>query len=63
MFCPEMPNRIQFGLYAPQNTIWLSIAGYDAGYMYAFVMDKEDPLQYTMIADSDDIKICSYLYK
>jgi hypothetical protein len=63
LFCPEVPNPILFGLYTPKDTIWLSIAGYGAGYMNEFVMNKEEPVKYTMIASADDIEIYSYLYK
>jgi len=54
---------ILFGLYTPKDTIWLSVAGYDTGYLYEFVMHKEEPIQYTMIDDTDGVEICSYLYK
>lgn len=62
LFGPEVSYPILFGLYTPKDTIWLSIAGYDAGYMYEFVMHKKKPIQYTVIEDAD-IEICSYLYK
>jgi hypothetical protein len=63
LFCPEVPNPVLFGLYTPKDTIWLSIAGYDAGYMYEFFMNKEEPVQHTKIAGADDTEIYSYLYK
>jgi hypothetical protein len=63
LYFPEVPNAILFGLYTPKDTVWLSVAGYDAGYMYELVMDKEEPACCTMITDADDIQIYSYLYK
>ncbi|XP_069678702.1 cilia- and flagella-associated protein 44 [Periplaneta americana] len=62
LYFPEVPNPILFGLYTPKDTIWLSLAGYDAGYMYEFEMDKEEPVCCTMIAEADDVEIYCYLY-
>jgi hypothetical protein len=56
-------NAILFGLYTPKNTVWLSVAGYDAGYIYELDMNTEELASCTMIADADDIQIYSYLYR
>ncbi|KDR19694.1 WD repeat-containing protein 52 [Zootermopsis nevadensis] len=62
LYFPQVPNAILFGLYTPKDTVWLSVSGYDAGYMYEMVMDEEEPTCCTMITDADDIQIYSYLY-
>lgn len=63
LYVPEVPNTILFALYTPKDTIWLSVTGYDAGYMYEFDMDKDELVCCTLIAEADDTEICSYLFK
>jgi hypothetical protein len=58
-----VPYPILFGLYTPKDTIWLSMAGYGAGYMHEFVMHKEEPIQYTKREDTGDTEFCSFLYR
>jgi hypothetical protein len=62
-YFPEVPNPILCGLYTPKDTIWLFVAGCDAGYMYEYEINKEEPISCTMIAEADDNGIYSYLYK
>lgn len=49
----------------PDDTIWLSMSGYDAGYIYEYQMDQttDIPFRFKMVDDADDIEISSYLYK
>lgn len=49
----------------PDNTIWLSMGGYDAGYIYEYTMDQKDeiPYRFQMVHDADDTEISSYVYK
>lgn len=59
LYIPPDPNPILFAVYTPANTIWLSVGGYDAGYMYEYVMFRPTPVAATLIADGDDIEIHS----
>lgn len=49
----------------PDDTIWISMAGYDAGYIYEYQMHQtsEIPFRFKMIDDADDLEISSYIYK
>lgn len=49
----------------PEDTIWLSMGGYDAGYIYEYTMDQKDdiPIKYKMVDDADDTEISSFVYK
>lgn len=63
LFFPEIPNRICFITYTPEHSLWLSMGGYDAGYIYEYNMDqKQDiPLKATAIKNGDDIELHHYL--
>ncbi|EDW71227.1 cilia- and flagella-associated protein 44 isoform X2 [Drosophila virilis] len=57
---PSVPNRIIWLRYTNRDTIWLSMAGYDAGYIYELDFESPEPKICTLIADADDIEIHSY---
>ncbi|KAH8333140.1 hypothetical protein KR074_006765, partial [Drosophila pseudoananassae] len=57
---PPIPNAIIWLRYTNRNTIWVSMAGYDAGYVYELEFGQAEPTYSTMIADADDIEIHSY---
>ncbi|KAH8293138.1 hypothetical protein KR044_006149, partial [Drosophila immigrans] len=57
---PPVPNRIHWLRYTDRNTIWVSMAGYDAGYIYELEFDAPEPTYCTLIADADDIEIHCY---
>ncbi|KAJ8984434.1 hypothetical protein NQ317_012497 [Molorchus minor] len=61
---PEVPNKILWLRYTEDETIWLSMAGYDAGYIYEYLIDQKDdaPFRFKMVKDGDDIEISSYVY-
>lgn len=49
-------------MYTDEHTIWLSMGGYDAGYIYEYgFAEDESPYRCTLIKDGDDIEINSYL--
>ena len=50
-------------MYTPRNTIWISVAGYDAGFIYEYIMGKEEPVKCTPVKDAYDITINTYLYR
>lgn len=62
LFIPKIPNKILWLQYTSKGTIWLSMAGYDAGYIYEYEFGKEDPVSCTMIPDGDDIEIHCFTY-
>ncbi|KAH8410145.1 hypothetical protein KR009_006835, partial [Drosophila setifemur] len=57
---PAVPNPILWLRYTTRQTIWVSMAGYDAGYIYELEFGPPEPTYCTMIADADDIEIHSY---
>ncbi|KAJ8927184.1 hypothetical protein NQ314_020460, partial [Rhamnusium bicolor] len=61
---PEVPNKILWLKYTDDKTIWLSMGGYDAGYIYEYLIDQKDdvPYRFQMVNDADDIEISSYIY-
>lgn len=63
---PQPPNKILWMQITPDDTIWLSMAGYDAGYIYEYQMDQttdDVPYRFKMVDDADDIEISSYVHK
>ncbi|KAJ8952048.1 hypothetical protein NQ318_010958 [Aromia moschata] len=61
---PEVPNKILWLRYTENRTIWLSMGGFDAGYIYEYLIDQKDdtPYRFKMVDDADDIEISSYVY-
>ncbi|XP_056639556.1 cilia- and flagella-associated protein 44 isoform X1 [Diorhabda sublineata] len=64
LYFPEERSRILWMRYTPEKTIWLSMSGYDAGYIYEYKMDQSDniPFRYKMVYEADDVEISSYVY-
>lgn len=62
---PDPPNKILWMQMTKYDTIWFSMAGFDAGYIYEYQMGQtsEIPYRFKMIEDADDIEIGSYVYK
>lgn len=54
--------------YINHNAIWLSMAGFDAGYMYEYPSPEvsegihKEPVSSNMIHDADDTEIRSCLF-
>lgn len=48
-----------------EDTIWLSMAGFDAGYIYEYYIDQESeiPSNFQIIYNGDDIEINNYIYE
>ncbi|XP_046415054.1 cilia- and flagella-associated protein 44 [Neodiprion fabricii] len=64
---PEVPNKVLFANYTVGNTIWLSMAGFDAGYIYEYPLPTTgtnvcEPCKSTMVFDGDDTEISSYVF-
>lgn len=56
-----MPNPVLWIRYTANNTIWVSMGGYDAGYIYELTIGNSQPVRSTIIKEGDDIEIHSYL--
>lgn len=55
IFVPPTPNPVLFAVYTPSgNTVWASIDGYDAGYLYEYRFDTSKPIKATAIPDKSD---------
>lgn len=52
-------------MYTPENTVWLSMGGYDAGYIYEYNIDLPEAglVKATIIYDADEIEINGYIYR
>lgn len=67
IYIPEIPNKILMIQYTNQETVWLSMAGFDAGYMYEYPVPEKskvirpEPIKSTIICDGDDTEIRSCL--
>lgn len=68
IYVPKIPNKILFAQYISRDIIWLSIAGFDAGYMYEYpspeITDsvEQKPVKSTAVYDADDIEIQNCLF-
>lgn len=59
---PDPPNEILWIQFTSDNTLWVSIAGYDAGFIYEYQIEDGELVSFYPIADADDIEIHSYVY-
>lgn len=48
--------------YLDDDTVQLSVAGYDAGYLYTYQFGREDPVQSIAVPDNDDLEVSSFVY-
>lgn len=50
--------------FTPEGTIWVSVSGFDAGYIYEMKMDvvAAEPINATIIEDGDDVEMHGILY-
>ncbi|VVC29555.1 WD40/YVTN repeat-like-containing domain,WD40-repeat-containing domain,WD40 repeat [Cinara cedri] len=50
LFVPAIPNPILFAVYTPsEKSVWVSIDGYDAGYLYEYDFNSSKPIESTRI--------------
>lgn len=61
-FVPKAPNKVLWAQYTTEGTIWLSMGGFDAGFIYEYKFGVEGPLKCTPIPRAEDVEINSYLY-
>ncbi|KYN22810.1 WD repeat-containing protein 52 [Trachymyrmex cornetzi] len=68
VYIPKIPNKVLTAQYINRDIIWLSIAGFDAGYMYEYLSPEvtedieKEPIKSIAIYDADDIEIRSCLF-
>ncbi|KAK6640272.1 hypothetical protein RUM44_011958 [Polyplax serrata] len=61
LYIPKIPNPVLFATYLDKS-VWLSMGGYDAGYLYEYNFRTPGAIFYEMIPDGDDIEISTYHY-
>uniref|UniRef100_A0A182N7M8 Cilia- and flagella-associated protein 44 n=1 Tax=Anopheles dirus TaxID=7168 RepID=A0A182N7M8_9DIPT len=61
LYIPKVPNPVLWARYTDEETLWLSMGGYDAGYVYEYGFDDEDPLSCTLIPELEDTELTCYL--
>ncbi|RZF43851.1 hypothetical protein LSTR_LSTR013316 [Laodelphax striatellus] len=65
LYIPKEPNPILFGTYDEEGKAWLSVGGYDAGYLYKYDMQSEydsEPIEHRLIAhDTEIISSCELI--
>lgn len=55
IFIPKISNTVLFAVYTPsEKSVWVSIDGYDAGYLYEYDFNVATPINATMIPDKND---------
>lgn len=59
---PKTPNKVLWAQYTSNGTIWLSMGGYDAGYIYEYDFDQEGPINCTVIPMAEDCEINTFIY-
>ena len=62
MHIPEVANSVLWIQYTNTESLWLSIGGYDAGYIYEYNFNSPEPLSTVLIPNADDVEIHSYIY-
>lgn len=58
LYIPQIPNPVLFAIYTPsEKTIWVSIDGYDAGYLYEYNLNSSRPIKSILIPDKYNIPL------
>ncbi|XP_050529600.1 cilia- and flagella-associated protein 44 isoform X1 [Daktulosphaira vitifoliae] len=62
IYVPPVPNPIIFAVYSPnENTVWVSIDGYDSGYLYEYDINSSKLINFSLIPDKIDQPLSSAL--
>lgn len=60
VFVPVIPNPVLFAIYTPsENSLWVSIDGCDAGYLYEYDFNVSEPINEIAIPDKHNIPLTS----
>lgn len=62
VYIPPEPNSILTVMYSPTGNVWLTAAGYDAGYIYEYDFETKGPLLSMIVDNAEEIEIHSYHY-
>ncbi|XP_058463045.1 cilia- and flagella-associated protein 44 isoform X2 [Malaya genurostris] len=62
LYIPKIPNAVLWVQYTEENTLWLSMGGYDAGFVYEYCFDDEDPVSCTSVYGAEDTEMNTYIY-
>ncbi|KAL0267585.1 UNVERIFIED_CONTAM: hypothetical protein PYX00_009818 [Menopon gallinae] len=62
IYIPPVPNSILTAIYKPNGNFWLTVAGYDAGYIYEYNFSHKGPIRSVMMENADDVEIHAYHY-
>jgi cilia- and flagella-associated protein 44 len=62
IYIPDPPNPILCIQVTGESSLWLSVGGFDAGYIYEHRADDGELLSFEMMAQADDIELHSYVY-
>lgn len=55
IYIPPIPNPVLFAIYTPsEKTIWVSIDGYDSGYLYEYDFNNSNPIKSIVIPDKNN---------
>ncbi|CAG9762758.1 unnamed protein product [Ceutorhynchus assimilis] len=59
LFFPEVPNRIIWLKYTKEDTIWLSMAGFDAGIIYEYNINQKDevPVRFRWLDGAESMEV------
>ncbi|XP_055624931.1 cilia- and flagella-associated protein 44 isoform X2 [Toxorhynchites rutilus septentrionalis] len=61
LYIPKIPNAVLWVQYSSENTLWLSMGEYDAGFVYEYDFYDEDPVSCTPIPGAEDVEITTYI--
>ncbi|CRK89887.1 CLUMA_CG003434, isoform A [Clunio marinus] len=59
---PDPPNSILWIQYTSNDTLWLSLSGFDAGYIYEYDPIKGNLMMCVPIPEAENIEIHSYIH-
>lgn len=65
IYIPEVPNQVQSINYTKFGNIWMTLGGFDAGYVYEYNISSQNQnpevLKFTKIQNGGDLELQSYL--
>lgn len=62
IYIPDPPSAILWIQVTVDGTLWLSMAGYDAGYVYEINADDGDLISFNEIPEASDVEMHSFVY-
>ncbi|XP_023287600.1 uncharacterized protein LOC105700070 isoform X2 [Orussus abietinus] len=67
IYIPKVPNQVLMVHYMVDGTVWLSMSGFDSGYIYEYPDPlpgkfEEEPIKSTVVFEADDTEIRSCLF-